>query len=213
MRAVLCDLNESCTVAIVSGRALVDIRRLVGLDLTYLADHGFEFAGPTGAMQIYEPAAAAVAEVKAVARKAEERLGSVPGVLIEPKPFSVAIHYRLVDDADLPKVHRGVDQLLSETRGLRLLEGKKVHEFRPDLDWDKGKAVQFLAEQIGVPLAGILYIGDDVTDEDAFRTVRGKGTGIVVWDSPRMTAASYALSGPAAVELFLKHLAESLRSS
>jgi alpha,alpha-trehalase len=210
MQTVVRELGEACTVAIVSGRAYADIRKLVGLDMIYLADHGFELADPTGSVETYEAAAALSAEVAEVARKAEDRLGSIPGALVEPKPFSVAIHYRLVEDADLPKVHGQVDQLLKESKGLRLLEGKKVHEFRPDLDWDKGKAVQFLANRIGVPLSGILYIGDDVTDEDVFRDIRDTGIGIVVWDSPRQTAAGYALSGPDEVELFLKRLAEAL---
>jgi len=206
-RAVVRELMRVCAVAIVSGRELADIKGLVGLDVIYVANHGFELAIPGGPIETYEPATALKPEVAAIARTAEERLGSVPGVLIEPKPFSVAIHYRLVGGDDLPLVHQEVNQLLSECQGLRLMEGKKVHEFTPDLDWDKGRAVSFLAERIGKPLEGIIFIGDDATDEDVFRVIRGRGTGIVVWDGPRQTAAAYYLSGPDQVERFLKYLA------
>jgi len=212
MRAVLRELMEACPVAVVSGRELADIKRLVGLDMIYVADHGFELAIPGGPVEIYEPAAALKPEVAAVARKAEDRLGSVPGVLIERKQFSVAVHYRLVGGNDLPLVHREVDRLLSEHEGLRLIEGKKVHEFRPDLDWDKGKAMEFLAKRLSVPIDGILYIGDDITDEDVFRAIRDAGIGIVVWESPRRTAAAYSLPGPDEVERFLKRLARSLNA-
>ena len=78
--------------------------------------------------------------------------------------------------------------------------GRKVVELRPDIDWDKGTALAWIRDQIhqtGRVLP--IYIGDDLTDEDAFDAVRFNGIGIVVRhdeDGDRPTAAQFTLSNP-----------------
>ena len=91
--------------------------------------------------------------------------------------------------------------------GLRVTSGRKVAELRPDVDWDKGKTLQWIAEQISGdgPLLPI-FIGDDLTDEDAFDAVLDNGIGIVVRhseDGDRATAARYCLEDPRRVREFI----------
>ena len=79
---------------------------------------------------------------------------------------------------------------------------------RPDVDWDKGKAVLWLLQALALDRDATMpiYIGDDVTDEDAFAAVRCRGLGIVVGAGNRRTAAGAALRDPAEVTAFLDHL-------
>jgi trehalose-phosphatase len=100
-----------------------------------------------------------------------------------------------------------VDHALARHPGLRKTPGKMVFELQPDVDWGKGCAVLWLIEALGLQDALPLYIADDVTDEDAFRALEGRGVGIAVLDAPRATAARYALPDTDAVREFLAALA------
>lgn len=206
MRDTIAKLAAICPVAVVTGRELGNIHALVDVDLIYAANHGFELQFPGHSPEPYEPAEGFRSEIADVAKAAKECTRGIEGVLIEHKPYSVTIHYRLVAEKDLPRVRAIAEALEREHPGLRVLKGKKVFEFQPKLDWNKGKAVLRLAERLGVPARGILYIGDDTTDEDAFRAIRGEGIGIVVWDAPRRTAADYFLAGTPEVREFLEAL-------
>jgi trehalose-phosphatase len=88
------------------------------------------------------------------------------------------------------------------------MQGKKVYELQPDIDWDKGKTVLWLLQILGLEQANVLpiYIGDDRTDEDAFRAIRDRGAGILVSERPRASAASYLLKDPTEVQQFLREL-------
>jgi trehalose-phosphatase len=92
------------------------------------------------------------------------------------------------------------------------MDGKKVYELLPDIDWDKGKAVLWLLENLGLDCANgrPIYVGDDRTDEDAFRALGQRGVGILVSEQPRPTAASYSLKDPAEVGRFLRELVATL---
>jgi len=99
---------------------------------------------------------------------------------------------------------------------LRKLDGKMVHELRPEVDWNKGRAVEWLLENLkeeyGEEDIFPIYIGDDVTDEDAFRTLRHAGAirnglGIIVAEHPVLesaTDATYQLRNPQEVQAFLQ---------
>jgi trehalose-phosphatase len=132
-------------------------------------------------------------------------------VLIEPKRFAISIHFRLADERDLPRIERAVDAAAAAVPGLRKGHGKKLFELRPDLDWDKGKALLWLLDALGLDRPDVLpvYIGDDLTDEDAFRAVAGRGIGILVAGEPRETAAEYQLHDPGEVVELLERLAPS----
>ena len=92
------------------------------------------------------------------------------------------------------------------------MHGKKVYELLPDVEWDKGKAVLWLLENLGLERATVrpIYIGDDRTDEDAFRALEKSGVGILVSEEPRPTSASYSLKDPTEVERFLHELVATL---
>ncbi len=208
VRTELATLATLCPVSVVSGRPLAQLRALVGLDINYAGSHGLELhllgGQPTSVAEV-QPALPAI---RAIGEQATSNLAHVPGVLIERKPYSVAIHDRLVAEPDRARVKAEVDRLQRHHTGVRLLTGKRVHEFRPDIEWDKGQAVLTLAEQLGIETSGIIYVGDDATDEDVFRMIRDRGVGIKVGARPRPTAATYRLAEPAAVALFLRRLIE-----
>jgi alpha,alpha-trehalase len=209
MRETLSRLASRCTVAVVSGRDLQDVCRLVDLDSVFCAGcHGFDIAGPEGRRLGYQEGVSYLPEIDRAERDLRRRLGQVTGVLIERKKFSVAVHYRLVREPDLDSVHQAVEQVLAAHPALRKLDGKKVHDIQPDIEWDKGKAVLWLLRALDLDGENVvpLYIGDDVTDYDAFRALKERGVGIMVGSRAASTGAQYALNDPGEVRSFLERL-------
>ena len=96
---------------------------------------------------------------------------------------------------------------------LRVATGKMIFEFRPDFDWDKGRALQWLQDELDLRPPGTvpMYLGDDTTDEDAFRVIRAVGIGVVVGRDGEDSLARYALEDPDEVRTFLSRLAEVYR--
>ena len=208
MRAVLKGLAARCNVAVVSGRDLADVRKLVGLDdLVYAGSHGFDIAGPGGLRIQHEESAAFTAAVKRATEKLGPALAGIGGALVEPKRFAVAVHYRQVADDKVSEVEAVVDQVLESVPELQKTHGKKVFELRPRFDWDKGKAVLWLLSALKQTGPDILpfYIGDDLTDEDAFRALADRGVTIFV-GKPERTAARYVLEDTKQVGAFLTEL-------
>ncbi len=209
-RAALVELARHCPVAIVSGRDLATLRGLVGLEQVYYAgSHGFEIRGPSGWQESLDRGVEALPEIDAAEGELRARLAPVAGSAVERKRFSIAAHYRRVAAADVPRVEAVVDEVLAGRRGLRKGHGKKVFEVQPEIDWNKGRAVQWLLERLALDRAGILpvYAGDDITDEDAFRTLAGAGLTLVVrGPDDRATAADYALADSDDVRRFLAFL-------
>lgn len=210
MRAAIMKLARQCPVAIVTGRELGDARAMVDVDVIYAASHGFELQFPDETASAHPPAEAFRAEIADTAATAEAGARDIEGVLIERKPFSTAVHFRLTRPEDMPRVHALIAELERQYPGLRVLHGKMVCEFQPRLDWNKGRAVLLVAERLGAPKRGLLYIGDDVTDEDAFKAIRPDGTSILVSEAARETDARYRLHDPDEVQLFLDRLADGL---
>jgi alpha,alpha-trehalase len=213
MREAVHRLAGAATVAVISGRDRADVHRLVGLDgLVYAGSHGFDIEEPGGLTLKHEEGAAIEATVQQAAAKLRNALASIEGALVEPKRFAIAVHYRQVEDGNVPAVESVVDDLLKRTPSLRKTHGKKVFELRPQLDWDKGKAVLWLLEVLGLNAPDVLpfYLGDDTTDEDAFAALKERGIGIFVGSPPDQTAARYRLDGPEEVGRFMQRLAETL---
>lgn len=205
-REVVRRLARRCPVAILSGRCREDVASLVGLDgLAYAGSHGYDIAGPGFRHEVGD----GIPEKIESAAKALKELEGIEGVLVEPKRFAVSIHFRLVREEHLPRIERAVDEVAASHPGLRKAHGKKLFELRPDLDWHKGRALLWLLDALGLAGAVPLYLGDDLTDEDAFKTIEESGIGILVAEEPRPTAASYTLRDPAEVRRFLEWLAES----
>lgn len=173
-------------VAIVSGRSLANLKQYVRIPgLIYAGNHGFEAAGP--GLAYVHPAAAALEPVfRKCTRRLRKIMAPFRGILIEHKRFSVSVHYRQVRSSG--KVREARRLLMSELRSLRhtpvvLAAGKKVWEIRPTREWHKGETVAWLLRRAGnsgwkkfFPV----YVGDDTTDEDAFRAIRKSGIGIKV---------------------------------
>jgi trehalose-phosphatase len=212
-RSSLAALARRCPVAVVSGRDAADVRSRVGLDaLWYAGSHGFEIAGPDGSTHCHARGIEALPELDAAERALRSELDGVEGAIVERKRFSLAAHYRLAAERDVARVERAVEAAAARSPGLRLRRGKKVVELQPRADWDKGWAVLWLLTALHLEGPDVLpiYLGDDQTDEDAFRAVAGRGVGIAVLDSPRPTAAGYSLRDPAEVRRFLDGLAGAL---
>ena len=206
MRAVLRRLAQRHTVAVVSGRDLEDVRARVGIDgIHYAGSHGFDIAGPKGSHQ-HEAARAAAARLAAAAHDIDRDTARLEGVQVERKRFAVAVHFRRAPQ-QRDAVERAVDGALARHAGLRKTGGKMIFELRPDVDWDKGRAVLWLIEELGLADAIPVYIGDDVTDEDAFRALAGRGLGVAVQETPQPTAAGYTLRDPDQVRALLAGLA------
>ncbi|WP_051152805.1 trehalose-phosphatase [Nocardia niigatensis] len=207
--AVLARLAAQCPVAIVSGRELADLRDRVGVDgLWYAGCHGFELQAPDGTTYVHEAAPGAELALAAAADDLARSLSAIEGILVEHKRFAVAVHYRRVVPDQVGAVTAAV-HAQARLRGLRVTGGRKVIELRPDMDWDKGTALGWILGHLVTPTLPI-YIGDDLTDEDAFDAIEAEGLPIVVRhdeNGDRRTAAQCALPGPEGVRSFLDELA------
>ena len=210
-RAILRTLAAKMPVAILSGRELKDVSRRVSIDgIVYAGSHGFDIAGPRGLRR--QEATEFLPALDAAEKELHEKLAGMAGALIERKCFSIATHYRNVDETEVPRIEAALSEITERHRKLRRIDGKKVYELLPDINWDKGKAVLWLLENLGLerPKVRPIYIGDDRTDEDAFRALEQRGAGILVSEEPRATAASYSLRDPSEVERFLRELGATL---
>jgi trehalose 6-phosphate phosphatase len=208
-REALERLTSGGTVAVVSGRDLEDLRGRAGVPgVALVGSHGFEILVPDGRRIERPEAAALLPELDVADRELRERLDGRPGVHVERKRFAIAAHYRQAPDSG-PEVEGAIREVAAEHPGLAVSGGKKVVELRPALDWHKGAAVRWLLESLAAPGAVPVYIGDDLTDEDAFRELRGRGLSIVVLgETERDTDAEYSLDSPEEVRAFLVRLGE-----
>lgn len=219
MRALLQRLMAlpACKVAVISGRELRDLKEKVRLkNVAYVGNHGFEIEGEDINFHslVSLRARTALDRIKAEAAKIAVQF---PGVLIEDKGATLSIHYRLVD----PKMEKDFIGSLERTvrpciqeKELRMVEGKKVFEFRPPVAWDKGKAVRWLLKQLMVKegKADVLpvFIGDDRTDEDVFSDLKDSGVTIVV-GKRNGSRAQYFLDDTAGVYKFLTEVSMVLK--
>ena len=196
-----------CTVGVVSGRRLADVRARVGDvgDIYIAGFHGLEIDGP-GESFLHPNAAAAAEAVNDVAARAASAIRRLPGVFLEDKGLSVALHFRAADPA-----HRVVAQSifvdaarsLLDAGRLQLLPGSFVIELLPNTRWNKGSAVQWILERVETQNGAVfpVYVGDDVTDAAALAAMRGKGIGVA---ASERVSGDYAVDGPAGVERLLR---------
>ena len=196
MKGALQDLAKRFPVAILSGRDLADVRKMVGIDgLVYAGSHGFDVDAPEALGGRVQQGVEAAADLAAAREDLTAKVKDIRGAWVEHKTFAVTVHYRQTPPEDAPKVAAAVDDVASSFPSLRKTTGKMVLELRPAIDWDKGKALLWLLERLEssggtyVPA----YIGDDDTDEDAFRAIAGRGVGIRIGAATDSTAADYGL--------------------
>lgn len=214
MKEALQNLAEVCKVAVVSGRDRQNVQSLVKLDNLYFAgSHGFDIAGPNGIKAEPGGASEALVALDKAETELQKLLGGVQGALVERKRYAIAVHYRNVHDNEVDLVKQGVDEVLSGQRDLKKGLGKKVIELKPNLDWHKGKAVLWLMKELGLNENEFIpiYIGDDITDEDAFATLQGSGIGILVGEHDDKTAADYRLEDVEEVRQFLSDLTQTIK--
>jgi trehalose-phosphatase len=214
MRQTLRSLAARMPVAILSGRDLDDVRGRVLVDgIVYAGSHGFDIAGAGGLRRQLGDAYLPVLD--AAENELREALDDIAGAQLERKHFSVAAHYRNVNENDADKVALAVHAVAAKHGELRRIDGKKVYELLPDIDWNKGKAVLWLLETLEVERGKALpiYIGDDRTDEDAFRALEKRGVAILVSEHPQATAANYCLNNPEEVERFLQKITHRLHAT
>jgi len=227
MRDIVRALAQRCSVCVVSGRDRAVVSELMGVDdLIVAGSHGFDIYDPARGPIVHEASQGWEGLVAEVTERVRAAADDIPGTLVEPKHASVALHDRHVADADRPRVTALVEAVLAEHPGeLRVTPGKFVHEIQPKIDWNKGKAVEHLLDVLDLDHPGPdgrpsvpIYLGDDVTDEDAFRALvaradagRPAGIGILVIDPEdapsRETSATAVLATVDEVGRFLDGLA------
>ncbi|KAJ4814510.1 Trehalose 6-phosphate phosphatase [Rhynchospora pubera] len=225
MRDAVREVASCFPTAIVTGRSRDKVYKFVKLEeLYYAGSHGMDIQGPKKgpkftkikekAVVLFQPASKFLPLIREVYKLLVERTKSTPGAKVENNKFCLSVHFRCVDPQKWSSLAEQVNAIIKEYPNLRLTRGRKVLEIRPIIRWDKGKALEFLLESLGfADLHSVfpIYIGDDQSDEDAFKVLqhRRQGAGILVSKSPKETGASYSLREPAEVMKFLHGLVES----
>ncbi len=209
MRDVLRELSSMVKIAVVSGRDMDDVKDLVNLpDIYYAGSHGFRISGPGGVFMQHPMRDKFLPNLDQAQVQLEEKLKIIPGLKIERKQFAIAVHYRNVDDKYIKEIRESIEEVTGQVKGLKTAGGKKIYELKPDIEWHKGKAVFWLIDAFEVAFDKTLpiYIGDDLTDEDAFNALADKGIGILVGDHGSPTSASYRLRNVRQVRQFIQQL-------
>ena len=222
-------------VVLVSGRAAADARRMVGVaNVWVIGNHGFEVVSPDGDEMEQPELETWRSPIARAARRIAPLVAPVPGVFLEDKGWTLSVHYRLADSKVVPRLIESVERV-AEPLGLRVSRGKMVLEVRPDVRVDKGTAVLRLAAELdALPGKGdgttqaddgnpsptdaggsTLFVGDDRTDEDAFRALRSRSSRVVTVRVTNgediATAAEFSVEDPAAVRKLLEWLLQRSR--
>jgi len=210
---------DRVAVGLVSGRALADLRERAGVSGVHFAgNHGLELQEPPEEegdaepeIEVHPDAESAADAIESVAADVAERLEGIEGPRVEDKRVTATVHYRSADEDAVPTVERAVREAVDDADAdLRITSGKKIFEIRPDVDWDKGAAVEWLRDRL-VPEGDdwlAVYVGDDVTDEDAFREL-DDGIGIAV--GREETDADHVIPDPDAARALTRWVAGSGR--
>lgn len=213
MKKALQKCAQKMKVAVVSGRDMDDLKSKVQLnDLIYAGSHGFRISGPEGLYKEHEKSDEILPRLDEIESKCNNEFPKIDeGVQIDRKRYAVAVHYRNADEKNVPAIKQKVEDILNNNPDFKVGEGKKILEIKPAVNWHKGEAVLWIMKKIGADDTGKyvpIYIGDDVTDEDAFRSIRDFGVGILVGAHSQETAAKYKLDDVPDVKDFLNRLAD-----
>jgi trehalose 6-phosphate phosphatase len=190
--------KDWCTIAVISGRTLRSLIGKVRLEgIIYGGNHGAQLTGPNIDFQApISPEAYRAFE--AIRSNVRSLTAAIKGVVIEDKTYSLSIHFREVEEADVPRLTRTISRTvrpLIDDGYVRMSAGKKVFDITPS-SWNKGKAVQWLLRHLSLTTMSQsvvpIYVGDDTTDEDAFAAIGQNGFTVVVGTS-RRSAAQYFL--------------------
>ncbi|XP_020961963.1 probable trehalose-phosphate phosphatase C isoform X2 [Arachis ipaensis] len=237
MRAAVREVATYFPTAIISGRSREKVKDFVKLNnLYYAGSHGMDIMAPLMAIGSsnarhsdmnlntkgngvpFQPAKKFLPAIQQIVRRLENEVKDIKGARVEDNGFCLSVHFRQVQEQDYGVLEKKVKCVLEENPQFRLTEGKKVLEIRPSIEWNKGNAVEYFLDTLGLNSSTNilpLYIGDDRTDEDAFKVIkrRGQGYPILVSSIPRETNAFYSLRDPSEVLIFLTKLAKWMKSS
>ena len=201
---------QGVKIALISGRSLKDVKALVGVkDVVYAGNHGLEIKG--SGLVWKNPLVTKNKKVLTVIKqKLKKSLKGIKGVLIEDKGLTLSVHYRCVKKAKqaaVKKLFQKTVLLFLKSDKIKTSEGKKVLEIRPPLKWHKGKAVQWLLSQWRKSKKHHLaiYVGDDVTDEDAFGILGSEDLSVIV-GKKRRTRARYFVKNTQDVNRLLREV-------
>ncbi|PKI52134.1 hypothetical protein CRG98_027550 [Punica granatum] len=237
MRAAVRGVAKYFPTAIISGRSREKVKEFVQLPNVYYAgSHGMDIMAPPNPVKnsdgksppvsldkkgnevLFQPAKKFLPAIRQIYAELEEKTRRIPGARLEDNRFCISVHFRQVKEEDVNILREMVRSVIAKYPDFHLTGGKKVIEIRPSIEWNKGNALEYLLETLGFKDSSDvlpLYIGDDRTDEDAFKAIerRGQGYPIIVSTVPKDTKALYSLSDPSEVLTFLSRLARWRRAS
>ncbi|XP_065868424.1 probable trehalose-phosphate phosphatase D [Euphorbia lathyris] len=237
MRAAVREVAKYFPTAIVSGRSRDKVKEFVKLSNVYYAgSHGMDIMAPPrpikscdgklltvshdkkGNEVLFQPAKKFLPAIQKILAALKEKVMKIEGARIEDNRFCISVHFRQVKEEDYGTLEENVRSVLEHYPEFSFSFGKKVMEIRPKIEWDKGHALEYLLDTLGLSNSNDVlpvYIGDDRTDEDAFKAIksRGQGYSIIVTSSPKNTDATYSLGDPSEVLAFLLRLARWRKSS
>ncbi|MBI4248590.1 MAG: trehalose-phosphatase [Elusimicrobia bacterium] len=196
------------SVAVVSGREVQEVRARVGLPgVYYVGNHGLEIQGPKIRWRHPEVFSFGKA-TQELALGLGDALEDFSGAWLENKGLTLSLHFRDVPSRLKPHPLR---KLLGRfmrpyRRQLMIYSGKKVWEVRPRIEWNKGKALLKISRRLG-KLWKVVFIGDDFTDEEGFRVLKGRGVTARIGHAKK-TAAGFILKKQMQVNSFLQFMGE-----
>jgi trehalose-phosphatase len=203
--------QKNVTVGVVSGRKLADLRARVAVSgIWYVGTHGYFFRRSGSTTEtLLNPTEKK--EMAAVLRRLAREIGNVPGIFLESKQATIAIHYRHVSRPGYQKIFLALCRLLQDRPQLHLLPGKKVWELFPNAFVNKWTTIQHILElEPGEPESRwlVIFLGDDAIDERVFSQMKGIS---VVVGRHRRTAADFYLDSPGEIGKFLEKFLESMK--
>lgn len=200
--------------AIVSGRTIGEVRRMLGVEhgLMFSGVHGLELMDADGQRRLAPGVESVIPDLDRVREWLVRHVPAGCGFVIEDKRVAIAFHYRMADAESAARIRRSLTRFVqAHTARLRIMRGKMIDELMPRDAAGKGAAVRSLQRAAGEPLPRAIYFGDDTTDEDAFRELRKDGVGILV-GAPRPSWARWRVDGPEDVVRTLDDLARAIGS-
>ncbi|XP_027902200.1 probable trehalose-phosphate phosphatase C [Vigna unguiculata] len=232
MRATVHEVATYFPTAIISGRSRDKVQDFVKLNnLYYAGSHGMDIMAPSMPITSsagehieiainksctevpFQPAKKYLPAIREILRILKNEVEEIKGAMVEDNGFCVSVHFRQVQEKDYGFLEEKVKCVLENHPQFCLTEGKKVMEIRPSIKWNKGNAVEYFLDTLGLSSCNDIlpvYIGDDRTDEDAFKVIQSREQGypIIVSSVPRETRALYSLRDPSEVLMFLSSLAK-----
>ncbi|KAI3453527.1 hypothetical protein Pfo_010190 [Paulownia fortunei] len=226
MRSAVRSVAKHFPTAIISGRSRDKVYDLVGLkELYYAGSHGMDIMFPARDMvsqdhlncvkstdlqgkevNLFQPASEFLPMISEVFRTFVEITKDIKGAKVENHKFCVSLHYRNVDENSWPLIAQYVHDILKDYPRLRLTHGRKVLEVRPVIDWDKGRAVEFLLESL-VNIAMCSQFILVMTELMKMHSRKGnRGYGILVSTVPKESNAFFSLRDTSEVQDFLESL-------